>query len=68
MEEPDMQYGPVKRGWYGDGKQTAMATETERKGGELRGRMSETLVPGAWAEACAAGARIQFYEPAVRQK
>lgn len=29
MEEPDTRYGPVKRGWYGDGEQTAMATETE---------------------------------------
>lgn len=35
MEEPDTQYGPVKRGWYGDGEQTAMATETERKGVEV---------------------------------
>lgn len=50
MEEPDTQYGPVKRGWYGDREQTAMATETE-SGRELRRRMSETLVPGAWAEA-----------------
>lgn len=50
MEEPDTQYGPVKRGWYGDREQTAMATETE-SGSELRRRMSETLVPGAWAEA-----------------
>lgn len=33
MEEPDTQFGPVKRSWYGDWEQTAMETEAERKGG-----------------------------------
>lgn len=33
MEEPDTPYDAVKRGWYGDGEQTAMATETGRGGG-----------------------------------
>lgn len=30
MEEPDIQFGPVKRSWYGDEKQPAM--ERERAG------------------------------------
>lgn len=58
MEEPDTQFGPVKRGVKGGvggerGEQTVVETEAERerKGRDLRGRMSETLVPEAWAEA-----------------
>lgn len=75
MAEPDAHFGRVekkkkkkRRSWYGDGEQTAMETEAESKGRELTGRMSETLVPEAWAGALAAGARMCFYEPAVRQK
>lgn len=49
MEEPATQFVPVKRrvkgSWYGDG-----GTGIE-KGRDLRERMSETLVPEAWAEA-----------------
>lgn len=59
MVEPDAHFGPVekkkkekkRRSWYGDREQTAMETEAESKGRELTGRMSETLVPEAWAGA-----------------
>lgn len=35
MEEPDMQFGPVKRSWYGDGEQTVAETEAEEKKGGI---------------------------------
>lgn len=55
MEEPDIHFGPMKRRvkkelvWRpGSDSHGGRGTE---KGRDLRERMSETLVPEAWAEA-----------------